>query len=85
MSDTDTRPRDYDDMAAEIESTIAWIDDKIENGRIRDPERARARAGYLRVKITAISEWRKLREASDLEELSDRVEELEQRRQKVTV
>jgi hypothetical protein len=44
----------------ELRAAIAWIDDKLETGRIRDPERAEVRQEYLRLKIRAISEWRKL-------------------------
>lgn len=78
---------DYDDMAAEVEATIAWIDDKLENGRIRDVQRAKARQGYLRLKIQAIGEWRKLKESADLDELAKQVDELRERqeRKRVTV
>lgn len=69
-----------DEMAMECEAVIEWIDDKLENGRIRDPEHARARAGYLRIKLQAIGEWRKLKETRDLEELRDEVEALKEAR-----
>jgi hypothetical protein len=46
----------------ELRAAIDWIDDKLQTGRIRDPERAEARQEYLRLKIRAISEWRKLQE-----------------------
>jgi soluble cytochrome b562 len=74
---------EYKEKQQDIESTIAWIDNKLENGRIRDPERARARQGYLRLKIKAIGEWRKLKEAGDLAELEQEVEELKETRQRV--
>lgn len=76
-----TAPADHDDMIAEVESTVAWIDEKLENGRIRDPERARARQGYLRLKIQAIGEWRKLTEARELEDLRDELGALKERQQ----
>lgn len=76
---TRAEPDGYAEMRRQVEDAIAWIDDKLENGRIRDPERARARQGYLRLKIQAIGEWRKLKEAGDLEQLQAEVEELKER------
>lgn len=66
----------YVEKMADVEDTVEWIDDKLENGRIRDPERARARQGYLRLKIQAIGEWRKLKEAGDLADLRQKVDNL---------
>jgi len=68
---------EYAEKRLAVEDTIAWIDAKLEDGRIRDPERARARQGYLRLKIKAIGEWRKLKEAGDLAELDERLSRLE--------
>jgi soluble cytochrome b562 len=77
----DLSPGDeYEEMRQEIEATIAWIDDKLENGRIRDPERARARQGYLRLKIQAVGEWRKLKEVGDLEDLREELDALKDER-----
>lgn len=75
--DANARVSEFDDMAQECEAIINWIDDKMENGRVRSPEHARARQGYWRIKLKAISEWRKLKEASTLDELTERVEKLE--------
>lgn len=71
---------EYAEKRAAIEDSIEWIDDKLENGRVRDPERARARQGYLRLKIQAIGEWRKLKEAGDLAELREEVDRIKEER-----
>lgn len=71
---------EYAEKRAAIEESIEWIDDKLENGRIRNPEHARARQGYLRLKIQAIGEWRKLKEAGDLAELREEIEKVKEER-----
>lgn len=68
----------YDEKAEKLEERMEWLENKIDNGRIRKPEHDRARAGYIRLYIKAVSEWRKLQNARDLEELTERVEQLEE-------
>lgn len=87
MTDTSTRTRttaaDYSAQLEKLEQIDAWLEEKLETGRVRSVENAKARQGYIRLRIRAISEWRKLAEARDLEALAEEIEELKER-QKVT-
>lgn len=64
------------DMAAECEDMIDAIDDKLENGRIRDPERERVRQGWRRLKLKAIDQWLELKKERDLEQMQADIETL---------
>lgn len=67
----------YAGKMAELEELIDTIDYKIEgDGRIVSPEKARARQGYMRLKIKAIDQWRKLRREHDIDELREKVDNL---------
>lgn len=52
-------------------------------GRIRSPEKERIRLKYLRVIVSAEAERRKILEDKELEDLSKRITELEEKNGKV--
>jgi hypothetical protein len=69
-----------DDALAELSDVIEQARYKsLGEGRIRSPEKERIRLKYLRVIISALSTQRKYLADKDLEELSQRIEELEER------
>ena len=75
---------DSTDMS-EIESMIDRCDvaldeleRKIEKGRVRDPEAERVRAQWVRTMSTMLRTKRQLIEAKQVDELADRVAELEE-------
>lgn len=69
---------DYDEMQDRLERLIEEGTQKIETGRIRDAEKERVRQGWYRAVANLIGEWRKMKEASDLEELRADVDALKE-------
>jgi hypothetical protein len=68
-----------DDALAELSDVIEQARYKsLGEGRIRSPEKERIRLKYLRVIISALSTQRKYLADKDLEELSQRIEKLEE-------
>lgn len=68
-----------DDALAELRDVIEQARYKsLGEGRIRSPEKERIRLKYLRVIISALSTQRKYLADKDLEELSQRIDELEE-------
>ncbi|WP_144900815.1 hypothetical protein [Halobellus captivus] len=70
-----------DDALAELSDVIEQARYKsLGEGRIRSPEKERIRLKYLRVIISALSTRRKYLADKDLEELSERLDRLEEHR-----
>lgn len=68
-----------DEALAELSDVIEQARYKsLGDGRIRSPEKERIRLKYLRVIISALSTQRKYLADKDLEELSQRIEKLEE-------
>lgn len=75
-----------DKIQSERDEALAELSDVIEqarykslgDGRIRSPEKERIRLKYLRVIISALSAQRKYLADKDLEEMSQRIDELEE-------
>jgi uncharacterized membrane protein len=80
MSTTHTPPElrtsDYDDMLAELDKAIAELTEKIENGRIRDPERDKVRIKQYRALGYLIRTKQQVLEDVTLQELEAEIEEL---------
>ncbi|WP_080505127.1 hypothetical protein [Halorubrum aethiopicum] len=68
-----------DDALAELSDVVEQARYKsLGEGRIRSPEKERIRLKYLRVIISALSTRRKYLADKDLEELSERLDQLEE-------
>jgi len=52
---------------------------KVESGRVYDPENERVRIKWIRIAKDVVAEKRKVAEARHLEELTERVEAIEER------
>lgn len=75
---TDLRTDDYDTMLTQLDGAIEELTDKIENGRIRDPERDKVRLKQYRTLGYLIRTKRKVLEDTTLQELERRLDELEE-------
>jgi hypothetical protein len=72
----DLRTSDYDDMLAELDKAISELTDKIENGRIRDPERDKVRVKQYRALGYLIRTKQQVLEDVTLQELEAEIERL---------
>jgi len=76
-----------DKIESERDEALAALSDVVDearykslgDGRIRSPEKERVRLKYLRVIISALSTRRQYLQDKELEELSERLEKLEER------
>lgn len=75
-TDTNLRTDDYDEMLATVDDAIDELSDKIENGRIRDPERDKVRLKMYRTLGYLIRTRRKVMQDATLQELEAEIEEL---------
>ena len=73
---TDLRTDDYDRMLATIDDAIEELSDKIENGRIRDPERDKVRLKQYRTLGYLIRTRRKVMQDATLQDLEAEIQEL---------
>lgn len=81
VPDTDLNTKeDLDIMIEHLDRTIGTLVEKIENGRIRDPENEKVRLKQYRTLGYLIRTKRKVLEDKTLEELEAEVEELQQER-----
>lgn len=89
MSDADTASTDakettdetlanYEEMLDTLDVAIDEAARKVESGRVYEPENERVRIKWIRALCYAVDIRRKVQSEKDLEELADRVEELEQ-------
>ena len=81
MSTTDTprpelRTDDYDHMLNDLDRAIEELTDKIENGRIPDPERDKVRLKMYKTLGHLIRTRRKVMEDATLQELEAEIEKL---------
>jgi hypothetical protein len=74
----DLRTDDYHTMLRQLDGAIEALEEKIENGRIRDPERDKVRLKQYRTLGYLIRTKRKVLEDTTLQELEQRLAELEQ-------
>jgi len=72
------RTDDYDTMLEQLDGAINDLTDKIETGRIRDPERDKVRLKQYRTLGYLIRTKRKVLEDTTLQELEQRLAELEE-------
>ena len=75
-SSPDLRTSDYDEMLAELDKAIGELTEKIENGRIRDPQRDKVRVKQFRALGYLIRTKQQVLEDVTLQELEAEIEEL---------
>jgi hypothetical protein len=71
------RTDEYDTMLRQLDGAIEVLEEKIENGRVRDPERDKVRLQQYRTLGYLIRTKRKVLEDTTLQELEHRLAELE--------
>ena len=77
--DPDLRTDNYDIMLEKIDRATEEIMDKIESGRIRNPETEKVRLKYYRTLGYLIRTKRKVLEDKTLQELEEEIEALKER------
>ena len=73
---SELRTADYDEMLRTVDNAVEELSDKIENGRIRDPERDKVRLKMYRTLGYLIRTRRQVMEDATLQELESEIEEL---------
>lgn len=71
-------PTEYDDMLDSLDGAIENVEEKIENGRIRDVEKEKTRIQYYRVLAYLVRTKRQVLEDKTLDDLADEIEELKE-------
>jgi len=88
MSDSPPTPdlatENYDIMLEQLDNAISELTEKIENGRIRDPERDKVRLKMYRTLGYLIRTKRKVLEDKTLEDLEAEIQELKEASEGVT-
>jgi len=69
----------YDDLLATLDMLETEALRKVESGRVYDAENERVRIKWIRIAKDVVAEKRKVMADRDLQELSERIEELEER------
>ena len=69
-----------DDMLRALDTSISELEDKIESGRIKDPEKDRVRIKYHRALANALKTRNKILSRREREEMAERLDKLEKRR-----
>jgi len=75
--DADAGPDDYDAMLDTLDVAIEEAKRKVESGRVYDADNERVRIKWIRALAYAVNVRRQVTADRDLEELSERIEELE--------
>lgn len=74
-------PDEYDEMLAALDTAIEEARHKVESGRVYDADNEKVRIKWIRGLAYAVNVRRQVTVDRDLEELSERVEELEEERE----
>jgi len=77
---TESETSAYDEMLEDLDAAISEARRKVESGRVYDAENERVRIKWIRALAYAVDIRRKVQADRDLEELAERVETIEQRR-----
>ena len=67
------------DPAAALERAIEMCDDKLQNGRIRNPEHEQVRTKYVHALVSAVNALGKWQERQKIQELAEKIEEIDER------
>jgi len=85
MSDSPPSPdlatENYDVMIEQLDTAIGEIVEKVENGRIRDPENEKVRIKYYRALGYLVRTKRQVLEDKTLEDLEAEIQELKRARE----
>jgi hypothetical protein len=76
----DPDPWDREDMLRSVDAAIEEVERKIENGRVRDPEREKIRVKQYRALGYLLRTKRKIVNDKQLVEMDERVSDLEEAR-----
>ena len=76
-TDATTGTTDYGQMLKTLDVAIEEAKYKIEDGRIRSPENEKVRVKWVRALAYAMNVRRQIANDRDLEELAERIDELE--------
>jgi hypothetical protein len=76
-TDATERTTDWESMLETLDVAIDEASYKIENGRIRSPENEKVRIKWVRALAYAMNVRRQIANDRDLEELAERLDELE--------
>jgi hypothetical protein len=76
-SDDGSEPDEYDEMLDALDTAIEEARQKVESGRVYNAENEKVRIKWIRGLAYAVNVRRQVTVDRDLEELSERVEELE--------
>jgi len=68
---------DYDEMLATLDVAIAEAQRKVESGRVYDADNEKVRIKWIRALAYAVNVRRQVTTDRDLEELTERIEQLE--------
>ena len=82
-TETTSRPSirdETDDMLRALDTSISELEQKIESGRIADPEKDRVRIKYHRALANAIKARNTILSRREREEMAERLDKIEQRR-----
>ena len=77
--DDASRADDYDAMLQTLDVAIEAAREKIESGRIRDEDKEKIRIKWVRALAYGLNVRRQITADRDLEELTERLEQLEER------
>ncbi|MBV0900162.1 hypothetical protein [Haloarcula salina] len=69
----------YDDLLATLDMLETEALRKVESGRVYDAENERVRIKWIRIAKDVVAEKRKVMADRDLQELTERIEQLEER------
>lgn len=70
---------EYGEMIDDLDAAISEARQKVESGRVYDAENERVRQGWVRVLAYATNVRRQVTTDRDLEELAERIDDLEER------
>lgn len=76
-ADGDAGSGDYDAMLENLDIAIEEARRKVESGRVYDPDNEKVRIKWIRALAYAVNVRRQVTTDRDLEELTERIEELE--------
>lgn len=71
---------DYDEMLAALDTAIEEARQKVESGRVYDPENEKVRTKWIRTLAYAVNIRRQVTVDRDLEDLTERIKKLEDQR-----
>lgn len=81
---SDAAPDDYDAMLATLDTAIEEAERKVQSGRVYDADNEKVRIKWIRALAYAVNVRRQVTADRDLEELTERLERLEEQADVVT-